>query len=470
MRRLVPLLCLALGACDGPAPSDAGPELADAGPLGVAPPAEPAAIAPACPEGWTSDARWPVASPCLAFAADPPADCPLGALRVPGHAECVPSGPTCPADFPSDLPAGAPVVYVSSGATGGDGTRALPFGTIAEGLAAATAGTTVAVARGTYTELIVVRAGVSVIGACTEATEIVAPTPDEQVPTVQVLGGSLANVVIRGERPAIVTSGDARLEHIATRGTRGIAAVSVSGGTLSADGLSIQDTAQAPEIPFAIGLAVVRGGAATVTNLEILNGGDLPVAVEPGSTATLQDTFLGPTYFVNHAMEASGEVTVERAWIERGAVLTSGSLTLRDVHLRDVDVQAREGAPITMEGVFLERALDVALNVLDAGSTITLTDVVIDVGGDATGVGIRGATTTARGLIVIDSLGSSLSFFEGRATIEDVVLEGCAASPDGYAIGFLAGEGAEVDAARMRVADSAGGGMVVSGSTVRAED
>src|SRR5690606_3994329 len=100
-------------------------------------------------------------------------DCPQGTLRWVGStgAACTAVGSACPDDeFPSPeaLPSDASLTFVRSGALAGNGERTAPFGTIAEGLAAASPGGTVVVGPGTYEEALTLTEGRQLLGVCSD--------------------------------------------------------------------------------------------------------------------------------------------------------------------------------------------------------------------------------------------------------------------------------------------------------------
>src|SRR5689334_20997324 len=136
----------------GPPGTDAGPPPEPVAPaLAMAPMA--GAVEP-CRDGWRAidpgAGNGPVV--CDPWPESGRATCAEGEAHFPGEPGCVRVGTECPAgDWADDLPASG-VVYVQPGATGGDGTRAMPFGSIGEAVTMGTRGATIALARGTYTE------------------------------------------------------------------------------------------------------------------------------------------------------------------------------------------------------------------------------------------------------------------------------------------------------------------------------
>ena len=172
--------------------SDAG--MADASSLPTPPaPAELPVLTP-CPDGWREiDAEGVPA--CDPWPASGRASCGPFEMHLPGTSGCAPIGATCPAgDFPTDLPA-TNVLHVRAGApAGGDGTRAAPFAAVTDAVAAATDGTTIAIAKGTYPESVIVSGtAVHLLGACAAET-VITGEPGRIRGAVELLGGSGSSV------------------------------------------------------------------------------------------------------------------------------------------------------------------------------------------------------------------------------------------------------------------------------------
>ncbi|MBW2459900.1 MAG: hypothetical protein JRI68_35750, partial [Deltaproteobacteria bacterium] len=87
----------------------------------------------------------------------PAAPCPIGTMAVPGDAECREVAPC--GDGPwGAIPIEASTQHVDQSYAGGnsDGSAAMPWTTIAEGITAAAPGAIVAIASGSYVENLVV--------------------------------------------------------------------------------------------------------------------------------------------------------------------------------------------------------------------------------------------------------------------------------------------------------------------------
>ncbi len=179
-------LALALAGCgDDDPPADAGggdadaatPEV-DAAEIAIDPPAAPQrAVAPAllpCPIGWAPRATRAGVAYCDPFP-EGRKTCSGATGQRPGDRECTRIGPPCPEGEWADpiiVPDGRIVLYVRPGAIDGDGTRDRPFGTIAEAIAIAPHGTTIALAKGNYPDVLSIELAdnLELRGACAAET------------------------------------------------------------------------------------------------------------------------------------------------------------------------------------------------------------------------------------------------------------------------------------------------------------
>jgi len=106
-----------------------------------------------CPAGWRAFEEGGVAA-CDPYPAEGPASCGGGEAHYLGESGCHVVGDPCPpGEFAADLPTGGSVIFVDdSAAAGGDGSSAMPFGGLEDvRWTSLTTGTTVALAKGSYT-------------------------------------------------------------------------------------------------------------------------------------------------------------------------------------------------------------------------------------------------------------------------------------------------------------------------------
>jgi len=136
----------------------------------------PASVMRPCPMTWRA-ADNDGAPTCEPFPTAEPEACLAGESHLPGESACAAVGDPCPAgSFADGLPADA--VHVDpSAAAGGDGSRAAPYTTLSEvPWRSLGAGSTVALARGSYEGPLSIRPGVTVTGACAAETQLTGST------------------------------------------------------------------------------------------------------------------------------------------------------------------------------------------------------------------------------------------------------------------------------------------------------
>jgi hypothetical protein len=122
----------------------------------------------ACPSGWVTRQSLALdASYC-----EPPdtASCPAGSAHFTGDAQCDRIGAACPADGWPSLPGGRTVHFVRAGGAGDGTSKAAPFGTIQQAIAAAGPLDIIALYAGDHAGGVVVDRAVELRGACSETT------------------------------------------------------------------------------------------------------------------------------------------------------------------------------------------------------------------------------------------------------------------------------------------------------------
>jgi hypothetical protein len=381
------------GAIDAPVPFDAATRLI--------PPVAPALPEMACADGWrtvmgadgiaTCD-PWPVSGRAVCTEPDE--------VHFPGEPGCARIGSACTADpWASDLPAMGTILFVQAGAAaGGDGTRAMPYATIAEAIAAATSGTVIAVARGSYDESVFVPAGVTIWGACVAETRIAATKESGIGGTISIDddGVVVRNVTLGGQRPGVtIVGGSLELRDVVIDGAQS-AGIAVLGGRLIGSTGVVRGT----RVGFLRGHGIQIENAASVTlDRWVLDANlESQVRVESDATVTLRDTAVirmapavGLAFAAIDAVTRA-QVTLERVAIEENparGVLVNGpgtAVVMRDSVVRDTTlnpmreagegVAALNGAMATLERVGVERSVNAGI-LLMTSSTGSLTDVVV---------------------------------------------------------------------------------------------
>ena len=460
----------------------------------VTEPTPPKAVAPQrwrCPEGWSpltalearedpsdldEESRALLSDTSLCAPPPPPEACPPGSMAVLGQPECQPIGAPCPTDalWPeepalrqrleaSPTPFDGAVRYVSPDADpdGADGTRALPFPTVASALAASDDGDIVAVGVGEYAEEVLVERRVALVGACVEHTTLTAPTRDESLATVRVAspeGAWLSDLTVTGDRPGVQVasnSGGVQIRGAHLRATlgEGIAVVGAAdvriSDTLFSEGRVRRSTGDGLQ------LTVTRGGAARGERLTFEGNRFASVFAEgQGTEVTLTDTLIRDTQPRSDGAQGIGVAALGGASLEgerlllthnhkTGALLqgagTQGVFTdtiIADTQPRSADMQlgrglnALAGASVEGERVWLARNHDYGA-IIDA-ATATLTDLVVtDTQPDRrqrlAGLGVivvrGGAATLTRALVDRShAVGVGVEDDGSQATLTDLVI------------------------------------------------
>ena len=452
------LSCAACGGADGGADVDAGaPDGATPGPnipwlAEGEPPVAPPVLTP-CPSGWreTTDDDGTVCEPYPAGGAP---SCAPGEAFFPGDGACTVVGTPCPSgDFADGLADDGSVVFVREGATGGDGSRASPYGSLAEvALSTIGDGRTLALARGSYEGTLPLRAGARVVGACASSTIVVGPSaPVASVVTVTSAGtpALVRDLTIRPTgQPGVVLEGAGRqieLESVVIEHATAYALYASAGAVITAHEL------------------VATDGEATT-------GGILGVAAVADGGATL----------------AISRASFERA--RSAAVIASGpgtSVSLEDALVRDVEGQeidgdfgrglvAESGADVVFERVVIERTHDAGLAITDVGTTVALRASIVrdGLGTAATGYAGDGASVADGGHLEVrrslfernPSVGILATGAGASADIEDVVVRDGMSDAEGLGGGGVISErGAQLTATRLVVARTVLIGLAVFG-------
>lgn len=156
----------------------------------------------ACAQGFASDG----AQGCRAVLPETP--CPKGSLAQLGEAECHSVG-ACGAGDYGDAPSEPGTQYVNAASAGGasDGSRARPWPRVQQGLDAAAAGAVVAVAAGRYSEDLVVRKAVRLVGRCAAQVEIVGVNAGSAAVYVTASNVTMRDFAVRGAGEGVFVDG-----------------------------------------------------------------------------------------------------------------------------------------------------------------------------------------------------------------------------------------------------------------------
>lgn len=428
---------------------DAPVTMPDAGPSSTVALPAPASHGP-CPEGWR-----PVEVEGLALC-DPWPESGIAACagvdeaHFPGGAGCERVGAACGADgFADGLPATG-VRFVRAGAVGGDGSRASPFGRVADALAGAASGTIVALSIGTHLQdQIDLPAGVTLRGACTAETVLRSDADGIMeylgVVTVRSAGGAIENLRIEGARPGItVNAGSVAVRDVVIAGATGQGVHVLNGGALDAERLVVRGTLPYLGMHEGVGLQVGYGSTATVARAVFANNRIAGVTATGEGTvvriedASAQDTLRAAgtdTLGVGFAGDNGARLELARVAVDRASyagirALAGATVTVDLAVVRDVEQSANitalgagvaaEAAILEGRRVWIDRASHAGAIVYDAGARLALTDALV-----------RGTRIAAR------------------------------PAPDLYGLGVWAQDGGELSLERATVVDNAFLGVIV---------
>ena len=463
---------------------------------------EPAVLLP-CAPGWQEVAGVEGApSHCEPWAAGTDANCGLDQARFAGEASCRTVGTACTSDpFATGLPS-TPVLFVDpSAAAGGTGTRAAPFNTIAAAMTAATSGTTLALGKGTFTEAVRMKAGVTLHGACVAQTSLRGPGGTGATVTTVGLGSALKNLRVGGPGLGVMAnpSGNSiELADLIIDGAVGVAILVGNRAAVTGHDVVVRHSAlSAASGTGGRAISAEYGGLVTFTRAVFEDNAENAINVaEPGSKVNITDGVIrGTRARADGAMGRAAslrnqaQLELTRVLIEqnREAALlvgTSSILRLTDVLVRDTQsstglndggdglvVEDSATATLTRVAFVRNRALGIAVR--SRGQLTATHLLVVDTAVDSAG-GIDGAGLDLRenAVITIDNafIGRNHSAALGASgctvTLRNVELKSTTRSTaDDASSGLQAKSGASVTVERVRVSQSERVGVLVDAAS-----
>jgi hypothetical protein len=281
----------------------------------------PAGIAPdGCGEGLVHDGV--ACEPVL------PAPCPPGTMAIPGEAACHAVGICFGAAWP-DVPAGAGAQYVSlAGGANANGTMAAPWPTIGQAINAATAGDTIALAAGSYSEDVVIDGkALHLVGTCADEVRIMGSA----VPIATIDVRHASNTSVR----ALSVSGSANY---------GIAVTDALDVVI--DAVYIHDTRLALSVQDDLGPSAVTLSGSLVEAARLIGvyvvGSQLAIdrsVIRDSQTDTDGSYGRGIEAHFHDTTAVPAALAVSRSWIRgntgAGVFLWGSSLTLDDSVIED---------------------------------------------------------------------------------------------------------------------------------------
>ncbi len=518
---------LVLAGCSDDAPVTATPDAgADAGRWGPeppripwlaegVPPITPPVLTP-CPPGWREvhDSDVPTCDP---YPETGPEVCAEGSAHFPGSPGCESVGNACPAGEWSDALPATGVLYVRAGAAGlGDGTRAAPFARIADAMSAASVGGVVALSRGLWDEVVRMRQGVTLQGACSAETVLTSSLPSEAAGVVNVTVSETALRDLRVEgaaRPGLWVAGASaalNADGVVISRTESAGVAVVDGASLIGARFVVRDTqSQSRDRAYGDGLSVEAGGTARVTRGLFERNREAGAYVDgAGTSLRLEDVVVrdtrsqGSDLMFGRGLNVSAGASVEivRVLLEGNrdvAIRGSGpttSVRLEDVVVRDtqsaesdgrfgrgIDLQAGASADVTR--ALFERNRDVAIRGSGSATSVRLADVVVrDTQGQTDGrvgrgLSASGGTSVDVTRALLDRNRDVAVLADGAGTsvrLEDVAVRDTQAqeSDGSGGRGLQVQNGARADVTRAALEHNRDGAIILlaAGTSARLED
>ena len=497
-------------------PVDAGVgadgSVGDAG-AGIAEPATPVDPAPPalgpCPPGWrevTTDG----ATHCDPWTDGGRAVCTFAEAHFTGEPACRAIGTEAAGEWPEGLPSDGTVLYVRAGAAAGDGSMATPFGTIGEAMSRAGRGMIVAVARGSYDEIVTVRAGVTVWGASVAETIVTRTGPPDALRAVVTTAGADAvvrNLQITGSMngaDAVGAGRSLRLEDVLIDGVESVAVYVATSASFEADGLVVRDVASW-DGRLGRGISVENGGIATVTGSVFERCAESALFVSLGGALDVADTAIDEMrerasdgtrgwglIVLEDASATLSRVSISRALaggifaLGPSATVTADQLVLRDTLGQPADGSAtgilvQPGSTLSVTRTLIERTKNAAVW-LDGADTVTFADVIVR---DTTALDAPGPSNGGRAFLVQEGTslevdralvdrteGLAFAAFEASMRLGDVLVRDVTPSAiePTFAYGVGLDTGGSVVAARVRIERPGIAGCVANAGTMDLED
>lgn len=425
-----------------------------------APTAAWAAVKRTCPDGWLSVQReGGLVEGCDPYPAGTPDTCGPYEFHLPGGQGCEPVGARCPAGaFPADLPSDRPVVYVRTGAAGGDGTspespwgrlRDVPWNTLPENAI-------VALARGVYADLPPLTRSVSIWGACAAETVLTTTGNASMVLAVGVgISVELRNLRLDGAgRGRGVDTGFAtiRMNGVVIDAPLGWGVWAELGQGLLSDVL-IRDVAPSPP-RAAVGIGILGFDSRLTLQRVVIEQADVAVLSRaPGAVVEAEDIVVregnAPTRGAGALVEKGARLALKRFLIERqrtGGVraMPGTELELTDGVIRDAKQDAATGIGLFVEGrarvrgVEVLRSIEAGILIQSEGATLQLESVyVADTSARSSGDGWglfcdRAASVDASGVAFARNQETGMVSFRGCSlAVEDGAILDTRPAPDG---------------------------------------
>jgi hypothetical protein len=331
-------------------------------------------------------------------------------------------------------------------------------------MSGAPSGTVVALSKGTFDEVVVLGAGVTLWGACVAETLVASSVPAEDAGTLNVRGRDVGvrNLRVSGRRPGIWASGrfrTARVEDVVVDGATVLGWLADQEAVIEGRSIVVRDTrSRESDLELGRGLTAMNGAQVELQRAVFSRNRDIAIRVgHPDTVVRLTDAVVQDTesresdrhFGRGLNVQDGAAVEVRRGVFERNrseavaAFHADTSVTLEDVVVRDTQsresdrqwgrgLNVQEGAAVEVHRGLFERNRDVAVVATQAGTSVTLEDVVVRdtqsresdrQGGRGLSVQQRAVAQVRRGVFERNLDGTVVAFDAGTSvTLEDVAV------------------------------------------------
>lgn len=390
-----------------------------------------------CPPGFTRDPSGWTCAPVIASA-----PC-TGATRTAlGSASCQPVG-DCAAPFP---PAAATLFVDAAGAV--DATH---FNRIADALAVAPAGATIAIGPGSYAESLTLRRPVKLVGRCAAQVTL---TGNPALNLVSVQGVEVDGVTVRDSLLAarLELAAGLTLRHVVLEANLRSAIQALDPGTsVTLEDVVIRGTRPDPTTQtFGQGIAASYGARLTATDVELSGNGETALFLDrAGTSASLTRAVVAGTL----PRASTGKLGWGIA-VQGGAVLDGDTVLVQDNRVTGVLV-AQTGSRVTLKDTLVRRT---AVGPDNVGAPTALGVSVLQ--GAALSWTGGGAEDALRGLVLVGDATST-------ATLSNFTARRGGGALTGSPFGLNAETNAKLSLDHVAILEVAGAGLLaLSGSEV----
>lgn len=367
--------------------------------------------------------------------------CPEGQAHFVGESACVPVGDPCPPGLWPVVPSAASPIYVSRGATDGDGTLGAPFGSLEEALRGRATNRDIFLSSGNHSlsPAVGVPSGTQIYGHCAADTRLSAGG----VGLTFSGEGSIANLRIDGAAYALSIEDGARVQAhgVVIENSPGVGILVL--GEFTADEVVVAGTRQSSARADSIAIGVSGGGRATFSRLLMRDNQGMGVVASRGSALTVTDA--ASVDSVASTVDGIGYAPAFTVGSDSTGVFTR--VLVDGARWTGVMAQ-QEGASVQLHDVVVRGTLPVANSGYDNRGGLAV---------------LNGALMTATNVLLSDNTRGAEVSFGGTFTADSVWIEDSHGDrSNGYnGYGLWAIEGGQVTLGRAMIRGSSDRGLLI---------